>query len=83
MHNLLVWRKRHEGNLLSEPLVLYKKGTVVFQFVVDFIREALIGLLFDFSFDTVVVDFVFNALPIHEIKLKDCQMTKWVTFGRY
>ena len=83
MHNLLVWGKRHEGNLLSEPLVLNKKGTVVFQFVVDFIREALIGLLFNFSFDSVVVDLVFNALPIHKIKFKDSQMTKSVAFGRY
>ena len=69
VQDLLVGGKRHQGHLLSESEVLDEEGTIVLQLVVDLIREALIGLLFDLNFFAVVVCLEFGALPIHIVEL--------------
>ena len=45
------------------------------QLVVDLVREALIGLLFNLYFFAVVVCFEFGALPIHIVELQDSQVS--------
>ena len=51
------------------------------QFVVDLVREAIIGLLFDLDFFTVVVCLEFGALPIHIVELQDSQVSERAGFS--
>jgi len=53
----------------------------VLQLVVDLVREALIGLLFDLYFFAVVVCLEFGALPIHIVELQDSKVSKRAGFS--
>ena len=81
VQNRLVGGKRHQGHLLSESQVLDEEGSIVLQFVVDLVREALIGLLFNLNFFAVVVCFEFGALPIHIVELQDSQVSERAGFS--
>lgn len=51
------------------------------QLVVDLVREALVGLLFDLNLFAVVVCLEFGALPIHIVELQDSQVSERASFN--